>query len=73
MAYASNNTTAPLSLAARFTEILDQGRASYAAWRVYRDTIRELSVLSNRDLNDLGIGRGEIRSIALDAAYGQAR
>ncbi|RFU11826.1 DUF1127 domain-containing protein [Rhodobacteraceae bacterium W635] len=73
MAYASHNSTAPLSLVARFTEILDQARESYAAWRVYRKTCAELSSLSARDLDDLGIGRGEIRRIAMDAAYGQAR
>lgn len=73
MAYASHNTSAPLSLVARVTEILDQARESLAAWRVYRKTYAELSGLSTRDLDDLGIGRGEIRRIALDAAYGQAR
>ena len=38
MAYASHNTSAPLSLVARVTEILDQARESLAAWRVYRKT-----------------------------------
>ena len=28
------------------------------------DTIKELSKLSNKELNDIGISRGEIRSIA---------
>ena len=35
-----------------------------AARRQKRDTIRELSVLSNRELADLGIGRGEIPFVA---------
>ncbi|KAB1074263.1 DUF1127 domain-containing protein [Methylobacterium planeticum] len=30
----------------------------------YRETVQELSRLSNRDLNDLGISRSEIRRIA---------
>lgn len=38
--------------------------------RLYRRTLRELSALSNHDLNDLGIGRGEIRAVAYDAIYG---
>jgi uncharacterized protein YjiS (DUF1127 family) len=33
-------------------------------WSRYRATVRELSQLSDRDLNDLGINRGEIRYIA---------
>lgn len=73
MAYATHNTTAPLSLSARFAEIREHARESYAAWRLYRNTVNELSALSNRDLVDLGIGRGDIRAIAMEAAYGQAR
>ena len=30
----------------------------------YRETVQELSRLSNRDLDDLGISRSEIRRIA---------
>jgi len=73
MAYATNTTSAPLSLTARFAEIRDQAKEAYRAWRVYRATFNELSALSDRDLTDLGIGRGEIRAIAMEAAYGQAR
>jgi uncharacterized protein YjiS (DUF1127 family) len=35
-----------------------------AAWRREREIIRELSMLSNRELADLGIGRGDIAAIA---------
>ena len=38
-----------------------------AAWRRERETIRELSQLSNRELADLGIGRGDIPSVAAGA------
>lgn len=37
--------------------------------RVYRTTMTELSGLSDRELNDLGIARSGIRSIAYTAAY----
>ena len=37
--------------------------------RTYRATVRELEALSDRELDDLGIGRSEIRDIARDAAY----
>ncbi len=35
-----------------------------AAWHQQRETIRELSMLSNRELADLGIGRGDIPFVA---------
>ncbi len=34
-----------------------------AAWRRYRDAVRELSQLSARELGDIGIRRGDIESI----------
>lgn len=37
---------------------------SYRNWRQYRDTVSELNRLSNRELADLGIQRGEIARIA---------
>lgn len=37
---------------------------NYRNWRRYRETVNELSRLSNRELNDLGIARGEIPSVA---------
>lgn len=33
-------------------------------WRRYRVSVRELSRLSDRELNDLGIGRGDIEYVA---------
>ena len=41
-----------------------------ARYRVYRTTLDELSSLSERELNDLGISRGEVRGIAYKAAFG---
>jgi uncharacterized protein YjiS (DUF1127 family) len=34
------------------------------AYMRYRDTVRELSLLSDRELDDLGISRFQIESIA---------
>ena len=39
-----------------------------AAWRRYRDSVRELSRLTDRELNDLGIGRADIACLARDNA-----
>lgn len=37
-------------------------------WASYRNTVRELSQLTDRDLHDLGIARGEIRFVAKKSA-----
>jgi uncharacterized protein YjiS (DUF1127 family) len=35
----------------------------------YRETVRELSLLSDRELDDLGISRFQIESIARQSAF----
>jgi uncharacterized protein YjiS (DUF1127 family) len=40
---------------------------NYRNWRRYRDTVSELSRLSNRELTDLGISRGDIPYVARKA------
>lgn len=37
---------------------------NYRNWRRYRDTVAELNRLSNRELHDLGINRGDIPFVA---------
>ena len=39
-----------------------------ASWRRYRESVRELSRLTDRELNDLGIGRADIDSIVRQSA-----
>ncbi len=39
--------------------------------KVYRTTYNELSTLTDRDLNDLGLSRSMIKGISLEAAYGK--
>jgi len=34
------------------------------AWRRYREAVRELSRLNDRELNDIGIRRGDIEFVA---------
>jgi uncharacterized protein YjiS (DUF1127 family) len=36
-------------------------------WRKYRQTVTELARMTDRELNDLGIGRGDIRRVARTA------
>ena len=38
--------------------------------RTYHKTLRELTVLSSRELADLGLHRTEVKRIAWEAAYG---
>jgi uncharacterized protein YjiS (DUF1127 family) len=42
------------------------------AWRRHRDAMRELSQLSDHDLSDIGIGRGEIEFVARRPAANKA-
>ncbi|MBA5776851.1 DUF1127 domain-containing protein [Stappia sp. F7233] len=44
--------------------MFDTIRQKYRTWKTYQNTVSELSRLSNRELNDLGIGRGDIRFVA---------
>jgi len=38
------------------------------AWRRYREAVRELSSLNDRELSDIGIKRDEIQAIAREHA-----
>ena len=37
---------------------------SFNTWRKYRQTVSELGCMSSRELQDLGIGRADIHSVA---------
>ncbi|MEM8851896.1 MAG: DUF1127 domain-containing protein [Pseudomonadota bacterium] len=65
------NSTIIASLQGRLPSRFATLRADWAKWRLYRKTVNELSALSTRDLDDLGISRASIRTIALEAAYGK--
>lgn len=51
-----------------FAGLVASLKARRARRKVYNETFRELSALSNRELADLGLGRSEIRRVALQAA-----
>ncbi|PAP96322.1 DUF1127 domain-containing protein [Mesorhizobium wenxiniae] len=40
---------------------------AFRNWRMYNETVRELNRLNARQLNDLGISRGDIERIARKA------
>ena len=54
---------------ARFNALVLDVKARLARRRVFKNTYRELAVLSDRELTDLGLNRTEIRRIAWQAAY----
>ncbi len=44
--------------------IITQILSAINSWINYRNTVRELSMLNDRELNDLGISRCDIESVA---------
>ena len=42
----------------------------HARHGIYRETVTELSALSDRELADIGLNRAQIRSVAKEHAYG---
>jgi uncharacterized protein YjiS (DUF1127 family) len=70
MAHAIRNNEVALSISARVGEIFAQAIEAYRAKNDFRRTYNELSKLSARELDDLGISRSEIRSVAMESTYG---
>ena len=70
MALATNITTNRGSVLERVNATFARLSEAHARRKIYRRTVNELAVLTDRELADLGIGRSEIRSIAYQAAYG---
>jgi uncharacterized protein YjiS (DUF1127 family) len=71
MAYVNQSRVGTSLISDRFNAVLKMIRAHSARRRIYAQTVRELSNLSDRDLADLGISRFAIRDIAIEAAYGK--
>lgn len=72
MAYATEiqNTSRGTSLRERLSAFFADVQESRRKARVYRATLRELQQLSDRELTDLGLARGNLRMVAFEAAYG---
>ncbi|MEN9409668.1 MAG: hypothetical protein RL216_1642 [Pseudomonadota bacterium] len=72
MAYVnSSSRAASFSLADRVSGYIAQTKASLARRAVYNQTVRELMILTDRELADLGISRHDIPAVAYEAAYGK--
>lgn len=70
MAFATDNrTTAQAGFAGGIASFFAGIREQMERRKLFRETLRELSSLSNRELTDLGLSRSMIRRIAYQAAY----
>jgi uncharacterized protein YjiS (DUF1127 family) len=54
----------------RNTPLIKTLTTKYTAWRRFRESVRELSRLSDRELNDLGIGRSDIVTVVRQSLQG---
>lgn len=68
MAYTTANRTAGFSFRAFADKFIADIKANHARHQAYRTTFDELSRLSDRELNDIGIGRSDIRYVAQQEA-----
>lgn len=71
MTYATQTSAPGLSLVQRIAEFAASVTDRLARNRVYHATVAEFASLSDRALADLGVGRGDIRSMASQAAFGK--
>ena len=70
MAYDSNLTQSSNGLFGWAPALLSELRSRYQRKRVYRQTLRELSALSARELDDLGLNRSMLKRVAWQASQG---
>ena len=50
------------------SNIVDRISAAVGQWRRYRDIVAELEAYSDRELEDIGISRGDIPRVATEAS-----
>lgn len=70
MAYTNDINSAATASTASFGGLFKAVAERFARYRVYRETMLELSSLEDRELADLGMSRATLRAVAYEAAYG---
>ncbi len=72
MAYAhdTHRAASGVSLAQRFGVLRAALGERIARHRLYRETLAELSMLTDRELSDLGLSSADLRDVARKAAHG---
>jgi len=68
MAYVNTTTAPTTTFFARIGTAFDALATRYKQHRMYRETFDGLSALSNRELNDLGLNRSELRRVSWESA-----
>ncbi|MCB2129581.1 MAG: DUF1127 domain-containing protein [Rhodobacteraceae bacterium] len=71
MTYAAIARGVEAGLMDRVSALFTALRERRERFKMYRRTVSELAVLSDRELLDLGLHRSMIETIALEAAYGK--
>ena len=71
MAYVNSSRSLNISVSNRLGNIAKSVKLALHRRRLFNQTVRELSGLSDRDLSDLGIHASMIKDIAKQAAYGK--
>lgn len=71
MAYVNTTRVAHGGFADRIQGMVETFRTALARRAIYRQTLRELNALTQRELADLGIHRSMITRLAREAAYGK--
>ena len=69
MAYVNSSRQVTVSFGDRIAALVKVTSQSMQCRRVYLQTLYELNNLSDRDLSDLGLVRGDLASVAREAAY----
>ena len=70
IAHTHNAAAAP-GFAGRLMAAIQHMQENRARRVIYRQTVRELNALTDRDLADLGISRAMIAGLAREAAWGK--
>ena len=68
MAFASDNRAVTFGFFDRISAMIASYGEARAQHKIYRETFRELDMLSNKELADIGLNRTMIKSVALEAA-----
>ncbi|MDR0809639.1 MAG: DUF1127 domain-containing protein [Gemmobacter sp.] len=71
MAYTTTDRIAHPGFAHRIQTMIETFHTMLARRAIYRQTLRELDALPQRELADLGIERSMITQLAHEAAYGK--
>lgn len=67
---AFTTNTSSMSLFGSVSAMVHNMSETFALYRQYKRTVDELNSLSAMELNDLGLSKSTIKSVAMEAVYG---